>query len=457
MLNPNFDHLCDTIFAAKILQQLPLFAQNRFQIIDCRILRTRKKIFKKTHRSFLNVCYAVKFTDSNGGKPPSEILFLRAFCDGRSEKEFRSAAGNTGVFWLPEIDAVVYRFPCDPKMPQLAGLLDAQKVMGHLPFSALSAAVAAPELIKKIDIRVAHYYPEHRCTAKYILHSTLHGETEPVTIYGKTFRDASGQQTFRNLLALREHLQHPDDFSTPAPLGYSDKTHTLWMTDANAIPLPEILKSAAQTEILFATGKALRKFHTRKLPLDLRIEKKLDLPEVAKKAGKIARAFPAVSGQIDALIHYFQSNPPLAANELCTLHGDFHPNQLAVSDNRLFLFDFDELCLGDAEWDLASFIVDLQVNNYPQWQIEAMVSALLSGYCDENPSAISPDRLAYYICMQLLTKAYRLYSYRSHIKNLAGQISRLIGLVNFENQLIVSAHSRKFPMSELTSYVRMNG
>ena len=434
-MNSNFDRFCDRTMAAGILQQLPLFAQNRYRMVDCRILRTRLKIFKKAHRSFLNVCYEVKFNDLAGSETRSEILLLRAFCDGRSAIEFQQHQTTGNVYLLPEMDAIVYRFPCDPKLPQLAELLDPETVMRHLPFPGLPPAVAAPELIKKIDIQIAHYYPEHRCTAKYMLHSTLHGEHQPVAIYGKIFRDSGGQQTYRNLLVARESLRHPDDFATPKPIHYCPKTHTLWMENINATPLPEMLKSGVQPDILFAIGKALRQFHTRKLPLDLRIETNLDLPEVAKKAEKIARSFPAFSLPINRLINGFRSNPPIAASELCTLHGDFHANQLAFSGKQLFLFDFDEISLGEAEWDLASFIVDVQMKNYPKWQVEAMISALISGYCDANPSAVSADRLTYYICMQLLTKAYRLCTYRSHLKNLTAQITRLIGLMEIENRV----------------------
>ena len=212
MMNSNFDRFCDRTMAAGILQQLPLFAQNRYRMVDCRILRTRLKIFKKAHRSFLNVCYEVKFNDLAGSETRSEILLLRAFCDGRSEIEFQQHQTTGDVYLLPEMDAIVYRFPCDPKLPQLAVLLDPETVMRHLPFPGLPPAVAAPELIKKIDIRIAHYYPEHRCTAKYMLHSTLHGEHQPVAIYGKIFRDSGGQQTNRNLLVARVLSTTPGRF-----------------------------------------------------------------------------------------------------------------------------------------------------------------------------------------------------------------------------------------------------
>lgn len=150
-----------------------------------------------------------------------------------------------------------------------------------------------------------------------------------------------------------------------------------------------------------------------------------DLPN---KTEKLCHAFPDINAELQALAHSLEQRAPdRHAPRQTFIHGDFHLRQLLACEDRIVFLDFDECALGDPLQDLASLVVDLHFYDFTPTELAALVAVFLRAYRDASGWNVPPDDLAWYVRLQLFTKAYRVY--RQHLPNRAARVRELIALV----------------------------
>ncbi len=423
-----------------VFQAVPAIYNTGLRIAACKILRTRFKTYlkpKSYHKSFLTACYEITVENMHSETRMTQIFYLRAYLDGRSMPEYRLATSKNlveprfgkAVTHLPALDAVIYAFPNDPELPHLGYAIKGVRLIDYLPYRALPSNLDAPKKIPIFETEVVQYYPEQRCTNRYRLYSTNH-QAEPFTIYGKTYRDQRGAEICRQIMQYCElSKDNPAMFSTARPLGYTDAIKTLWLGGVKCEPLNDYFSGGNHLRLMEKTGEGLALFHQH--PITDKADEPRDemLADLLKKHQKITAAFPQLHDSLAALKKTLLNYPPFlpAANQR-QLHGDFHLNQLQLRRGKIFLFDFDEIALGDPAKDLASFTVDLHLHGFPTRQVDEMTDAFYRGYHAGANREIDPQRLYWHTCAQLLTKAYRVWSYRRDRKALSVEIGRLLGL-----------------------------
>ncbi len=86
------------------------------------------------------------------------------------------------------------------------------------------------------------------------------------------------------------------------------------------------------------------------------------------------------------------------------VHGDFHPDQVAISREGTVLLDLDCLALGDPTEDLVSWIAD-HLYEQPGSSWEEASADLLSGYVSAGGEAPSTVRLVQAVAMELARRA----------------------------------------------------
>jgi aminoglycoside phosphotransferase (APT) family kinase protein len=363
------------------------------EVAACAILQVWRKIWRKNpHKSFLTVLYQLTLT--TGAQP---MVYVKAYLDQRSHAEFLQhvndvlapADGTAALMHAPELDAVLWHFPNDPSMPQLADVVCAERVKTRLPYHALSAEWNCPH---DVTVSVVKYRPEARCLAKYELRSA----TSSLTLFGKTFADALGQAVYaRTETMWRLAQQNQIGFQVARPLSFDAATKTMWQEWLDGTPLAECLTPQNYPTLFPRIAQGLASLQRQPVATNDCVMLPFHLREMQKKTAKLSQRFPTLAAAFAAQYHALAAALPRFANvPVTTLHGDFHLRQMLLRDDALALFDFDEWGAGDPLQDVAHFIADLYSYHFAPALVQAMATTFLAAYAHALRHASQRQRRA---------------------------------------------------------------
>ena len=434
-----FDRLTDADAMRGLFQlRLPEFAAGNLGLTRCDILYARYKTFvrpQSRHKSHLALCYELAVSDGAGCPIGTQLLYAKAFRDGGSAQRFSAATAERlaaprfgrAVLHLADLDMVIWAFPNDPELPHLACLVDPKAVLPFLPYDSLPPSVDGPDDVANVSAQVIHYYPEKRCTARYLL-SAVHGASrQTLSLIGKTYRDRKGLEVHRHMQNLWEISQRAGDFAVAEPLGYNDAVKTVWQKDMPGVPVGHLLTAAKRRHWLTRIAKGLASLH-RNVPASAANYGVTDpLGDLPNKVEKLGHAFADLRDPLRALHHAIEQwARQRYAPAQTFIHGDFHLRQLLAHEESMVFLDFDECALGDPLQDLASFIVDLHFYDFAPAELESLSAAFLRAYMDQCGWEVRRDDLAWYIRLQFFTKAYR--AYRQHLPEREARVRELLAL-----------------------------
>ena len=97
----------------------------------------------------------------------------------------------------------------------------------------------------------------------------------------------------------------------------------------------------------------------------------------------------------------------VARERVCTLHGDFHLDQLVASADGPVLVDLDTMTHGPPEVDLAEFLVDLALRALPEGVAEDVADQLLSSYSAAAGTGVDAALLAICADAEFVNRCYR--------------------------------------------------
>lgn len=436
---PSFDPLLDASAMARAFQaRLPQFAEGKLRIVDCQVFSTRYKSYVRAEsrqKSYLAIGYQITVDDAAAYRRGTQLLYAKAFVDGRSAAEYQNAkksalaAPEFGVplAHLPGLDMVVWAFPNDPELAQLPQAVDRSSARAYLPYENLPADINRSDDVTKVHVEVLHYYPEERVTARYRFRRSPLPASQSLSLIGKTFRAAEGWKACRSQQRLWEiAAQFDDKFFIARPLGFNPAVGTLWLEDLPGVPLLPLLCAEGQLEWLTKIACGLARLHDLPLVGSVRHRIADQLADLSNKTEKLCRAFPDLVSALPSLRDDLcQNAPTLAGDPLCFIHGDFHLRQLLAHDSRIGFLDFDECGWGDPYQDLASFLVDLYFYDFTAPVIAQLSNAFRQAYAAQS-APLDNKRLAWHMARQFLTKAYRVY--RQHQADRRRRIHWLVGL-----------------------------
>jgi aminoglycoside phosphotransferase (APT) family kinase protein len=393
-------------------RQLPSLLSTPFEFSTCNVQYARCRTYLNPaswHKSFLCVCYEFDITpESPGAYKP--MLYGRAYLQGRSRTEFDSLAALEGARLVPELDMIVWNFPDDPKLRQLAELLDVTRVVQHFPYASLPFD---RDGIVDLKISVVRYRPEQRCILRYDIEYGVNGEH--CVLYAKVFADDNGAQVFARIQRCYAAADAMG-VQIARPLGYTPAVRALWQEELRGESLIVSLEAGKFDEPIAAIGHCLAKLHAADLPMQKAMTREARLADAAKKSRKLAQMLPALDTQLAALIARGEAElaqmPPTAE---VVIHGDVHFGQFLIAEGgALALFDFDEWSRGDPAQDLADLIVDSHVSQFERDKtttnriLSTHISAkLLASYRRHAAWHVDDVTVIWHARIQLINKAYR--------------------------------------------------
>ena len=350
------------------------------------------------------------------GDVSTQRLYAKAFRDGASAAAFAAAdrtalvqpAFGSALSHLGELDMLVWAWPNDPSMPQLAALLNPAQQIAYGPEALRSSAGTT------ISVEVLRYEPERRATLR-CTQSAPGRDAAARVVYGKTFSDATTAQALQQ--RFEYFWQRAQSDRTAAwvaqPLGWDRSTRTFWQAAAPGEPLMALAsRSDAQTE-LARIATSLAKLHLAALPAEANRSTVHWLAELRRRVQKISRAIPGLAARAQALADTLEAlTLRLARARQTLIHGDFHPEQVWLDGERVVFFDFDEFALGNPMEDLAEFIVKLEQRSGPTERCTRQIEAFTAAYRSAAPHSFNDLWLLWHRALQTLLQASRAFIFQ---------------------------------------------
>jgi hypothetical protein len=271
------------------------------------------------------------------------------------------------------------------ELPLLAIALDYDAMTRHL--AAHGTTILEPGATV-IDIQLLDCKPGKRALIRYELaQPTQEGST---VLFGKLYADpgqlARAHQTLHTLWS--EIFRATPACSVPQPLGILSALSMLLYVPAEGRFLDETLAGGQATEAVEQTARWLGTLHRYPLQIAKRFQLADELANLAGWAAFVGQNYPELGSLADQLLAYLQQQAALTPLSGQTpIHKDFHYRHVLV-DGGVKVIDFDELRLGDPNFDLAHFCTNWQLLAYRQYgsphRLRKLEARFLAAYAEET-------------------------------------------------------------------------
>jgi hypothetical protein len=409
--------LMGEVFARRLFAAEGL--KSRYQLRDCEIIQARYKPEKNCL-----ISYRLTIHDALSNESSEQIFCARVYEKGGSGARFIKAQSQSlaaprfgaAVFHVPNLEMVVWAFPNERKLAGLAAITDDDLLRGRILPPVIAAAYGDGWEIAALSSKIVHYVAEHTCIVRVTpeLRHAATNETQTVTLYGKTYYNDDGAETFERMQQLWESEARKDRrLAMALPLAYQPEIKTLWQAGLRGSSLYEREGDSPQfIALLKRAASALAALHQSPVSC----QRKVGVADLLARFDEVERmislarpeSLPKLRLVIDRLKHQSEQ---IGSRPTATLHGDLHLKNFFVADEEIALIDLDSLCLGDPLMELGSIAASLHYRNLllngPAQRGQVMADAFIRAYAESAPRAITDSILNWYAAAALIAERTR--------------------------------------------------
>lgn len=216
------------------------------------------------------------------------------------------------------------------------------------------------------DLELLDYKPGQRGLIRYEL-ATEPGDERQI-VFGKLYADrgqlARVDQVLQTLWA--DVFCADRHYSVPQPLGVIPELAMLVYLPAEGQFLDEAISDERAGYAMELTAHWLGMLHRHSVPVDKHFHLAGELVNLSAWATVVSETYPALADLAQqALVYLQQQAANLPLHTQTPIHKDFHYRHVLV-EHGVKVIDFDELRLGDPNFDLAHFCANLDLLAYRQ-------------------------------------------------------------------------------------------
>jgi len=215
-----------------------------------------------------------------------------------------------------------------------------------------------------LGIRVTRLKAGRRAVVEYDLR--IDGGGPPsgrITLLGKVRAKGIRRESFRVLSDLETAgfgLDSGDGISVPEPVGVIPEFRMWLQRKVPGVPVPRLFSGTGGPAIAARIAEAIHKVHQAGVPASRRHTMGDEIAILRDRLGRVELAHPAWKARLARLLSSCERiGAALPEPEIKGIHRDFHPDQVIVDGERLFLVDFDDYCEGDPGLDAGNFTAHL--------------------------------------------------------------------------------------------------
>lgn len=226
------------------------------------------------------------------------------------------------------------------------------------------------------NAKIVKYSPHKRC----LLQIEKDGKEFFVKIYPKKFlkreRGEKIHEIGEKLWQFAEEKRI--NFCVPKSVFWCKKTRAVWQEKFAG---EQFTATRGGTKIAFEIGAGVAIISKLEIVPPRFFDRQEQIKDSHEFAEKIEKFAPYLNAKIDRFFNLAE-NAKLPTEKLVPIHGDMHIDQWLYDGKQLALLDFEDFSLGEAERDLASFIVQIKVE-YPHLDKE-FIESFLAGFRSNN-------------------------------------------------------------------------
>ena len=292
------------------------------------------------------------------------------------------------------------------RLPVLEIALDVEKMTAH--FEPLLAALAAPGQIPRVTYaKLLAYKQGNRGLIHYEVSGTTYGPS--CIVYGKLYPElGQAERTCETMQSLHDDCFKSPLLGVPRALGCIAEMAMLVYVPAEGQMLSDVFGDSNALRYVDLAGEWLGMLHTFPLKIEKHFRLATELVNVQAWAVLVGHKYPEFADDALKIAQHLQDHASEMAFETQSpIHKDFHYGHILV-DRGLKVIDFDEMRLGDPNFDLAHFCANLHLLAYrvkeSPYQFSTLQSAFLRSYArvtDWQPN----ERFVYfyaYTCLKIM-------------------------------------------------------
>ncbi|HVF26479.1 MAG TPA: phosphotransferase, partial [Anaerolineales bacterium] len=213
------------------------------------------------------------------------------------------------------------------------------------------------------------------------------------SVYGKLYPEPYlSERAYKVMDTLHnEVFRDAADLDIPEPLGVIPNLSMLVFIPAEGKLLGDYiaLRSLDGDEVVRAmelSGKWLAQLHTHKIPLEKEFKVENEVDNIRDWAELVSKKYPDERKAVTHIADYLiQKTAELDFSARVPIHKDFHYEHILI-DSGLRVFDFDEMRLGDPNFDLAHFCANFYLLAYRNEDHTAAFTDLQNRFLDAYSS-----------------------------------------------------------------------
>ena len=212
-------------------------------------------------------------------------------------------------------------------------------------------------------------------------------------VYGKLYPEPSlSERAYKVMRTLYDEVFHDaTDLGVPEPIGVIPNLSMLIYVPAEGKLLGDYIakRSLDGPEVFRAmelAGKWLAQLHTHQFPLEKEFKVENEIDNIRDWAELISKQYPKERDAATHIAEYLiQKTTELDFSVHVPIHKDFHYEHILM-DAGLKVFDFDEMRLGDPNFDLAHFCANFYLLAYRNQEHTAAFTDLQNHFLDAYSS-----------------------------------------------------------------------
>lgn len=238
--------------------------------------------------------------------------------------------------------------------------------------------------LELLAIRVTRHKPGRRCLIEY---KVSLGSSAIDTWIGKVRAKGIDLNTFALMSELWRNGfddANGNGASVPQPIG-TIPCFRMWLQrKVEGLSAMTALAQEKSTGLARRIANALHMLHSIDTTCDRKHSIQNELAILSDRLAELANAIPQWSRRIDELKSACERlATDLSPSQQCGIHRDFHPDQVIVSGDRLYLLDLDLYSAGDPLLDAGNFVAHLNEFAFRNPQSNSPLNAASLAFTDE--------------------------------------------------------------------------
>lgn len=204
------------------------------------------------------------------------------------------------------------------------------------------------------------------------------GTHSPRLLFGKIYANLQRALQVHSAMEWlwREVFGQVREVGAPRPLGLLPELAMVVYVPVEGQFLNELLTQERADHWMTLTATWLSCLHQQPLPIAKQFDLANELTNLRAWARQIGQSYPTLFDKANQLVSFLESEAAHLQFQWQTpIHKDFHYQHVLVN-GRLAVIDFDEMRLGDPNFDLAHFCANLQLLAYRVPQLENRLAQL---------------------------------------------------------------------------------